>query len=397
MTDLDSRFSEAVKHYRAGRYEEARVAFMELAELKPHSSEVQLNLGDVYFQTGAYDEAKACFRKALELDPMEANAYLNLGNLFFKLDQPQEAVAQWEIYIRIEKNSPKVWLNLGVAYDKLADPEKAWLSYSTFLNLNPTASDAVTIKERFEAAKRSFENKVQIADAHLKRGQRTEAIDIYRQALAIYPGNARIYKLYASLLYQTGQLEQALLFYRRAYGQKPDDASVLINLGVIFEKLNQPIGAMWAYHQASTLPSDERNQVVKRLEGLLASRKPALHDGLAQAQTWIRQGRYQDAETRLTQLAALSAYLGSDAAQVAEWQDKLRNIQDPSLKAAKVYLARAADAEANGRFDQAVSFFEKYLRLRPNSPDTEEIKQRIARLKALMSAAIQAFLKQSRD
>jgi tetratricopeptide (TPR) repeat protein len=395
MQDIESLFGDAVAAYDRGDFHKAMGGFKELLAFKPHASEIHLNLGNVHLRLTEMEAAENCFRKAIELDPMEANAYLGLGNLYFKQDKTEEAANCWEIYKKLNRQNANVWLNLGIAYDKLGEPVKAMENYSIFLGLNPSSAEAARIKQRFNGARRMFEHNIKVAEELLARGNRQKQVmDILQKALAAYPGTAKMYKTYASLLYQDGQAQEAMDAYRRAWELKPDDPAVLVNLGVLHEKLGQPVQALWAYCQAKTFPGREQAKIAQRFESLLSSHRPKLREELSRAQTLLRQGRFQQAEVLLNQLVQLSEAAPEIRKDAEELLERAQDAQDPVAKAAKTYFAKGKDAETNGQFDQAMMHYGKYLSLKSSGEHADEVRQRLAHIKTLMAAVVQSLLDQ---
>ena len=394
MTEFEGQFDEGIRAYERGDYSGARKLFEDILIIKPYASEVHLNLGNVHFKLQEWQTAENCFRKAIEIDPVESNAYLNLGNLCFKQERFEEAVHYWEIFKKLDRTHANIWLNLGIAYDHLNDPGNALESYSGFIARNPDALETTRIISRFEQAKKVFENNVKVAEEMLQNKQGAQAKDIFEKALKGYPGNAAIYKTYASMLYRDGQLSEALDNYLKAYEKKSDDVSVLTNLGVLYEKLNQPFSALWAYQAAHALPSKEQNQIVQRFGNLLNQYQKKLPDALAQAQGLFRQGKWKQAELQLQQLSALGEYFPDKGEEVSAFLVTVQESLNPTQKALKSYIARAQDAETNGKFDHALNFYNKLLALQPHGPEAESAKKNIDRIKAIMSAAIRSFLEQ---
>lgn len=395
MQDIESLFADAVAAYERGDYARALDGFRELLALKPYASEIHLNMGNAHFRLSEMEAAEACFRKAIELDPMESNAYLNLGSMYFKQDKTEEAAACWEVYKKLNRQNANVWLNLGIAYDKLNEPVKAMDNYSIFLGLSPASTEANRIKARFESTRRMFENNIKVAEECLGRGDRKQAKDILQKALAAYPATAKMYKTYASLLYQDGEFKEALDAYRRAWELTPDDPAVLTNLGVLYEKLDRPALALWAYNRVRKLPGRDQAKLDQRFQDLFGRSRSRLPDELSRAQTLFRQGKVIQAETVLTQLVQLSDTVVEIRAEATEWLERVQEAQDPALKAAKTYLAKGTDAESNGQFDQAMQFYSKYLALKSSGEKAEEVRQRLTRIKATMAAVVQSFLDKS--
>jgi len=98
-------------------------------------------------------------------------------------------------------------------------------------------------------------------------GEKEDAISAYQQALALLPdfNDSRFNPVHLSYLrfyaYQlerdsarlyeeSGGLEKALLFYRRAYSDYPEDVSILDNLAGVYERLNDYPSALAALEHA---------------------------------------------------------------------------------------------------------------------------------------------------
>jgi tetratricopeptide (TPR) repeat protein len=394
MADFLDRFDEGIRAYERGDYAGAKKLFEEILMVKPYASEVHLNLGNAHFKLNALQKAEACFRKALELDPVEGNAYLNLGNLCFKQERFEEAVHYWEIYKKLDHGHANTWLNLGIAYDRLGEPGNALENYSGFIARNPDAPETPRIIARFEQAKKVFEHNIKVAESLLKNHKPAEAKAIFEKVLKSYPGNAAIYKTYAGLLYRDGQWREALENYLKAYEKKPDDVTVLVNLGVCYEKLNQPIAALWAYQAAHALPGPEQNKIAQRFGSLLNQYRSQLPEALAKAQGLFRQNKWKQAEAQLQKLCALADYFPDGGKEAKQWLNTVQESLNPTRKAIKSYLARAQDAENSGKFDHALNFYNKLLAVQPQGQEAEIARQNIARIQSIMFAAIRSFLSQ---
>lgn len=67
-----------------------------------------------------------------------------------------------------------------------------------------------------------------------------EAIDSYKQALAIHPKDPKIYYNLGTMYEKTDMLKEAQESYRKAVRLKPAFAAALYNLGIVSDRLNMP-------------------------------------------------------------------------------------------------------------------------------------------------------------
>ncbi len=72
----------AREHYQAKRYDEARVAFTELATAEPQNPAFHYHLGLVAMKTGDIDEAIRAFELATQLAPDNSDYHMELGGAY---------------------------------------------------------------------------------------------------------------------------------------------------------------------------------------------------------------------------------------------------------------------------------------------------------------------------
>ncbi len=390
-------FKEAQTHYVRGDFEEAQKNFEELARLYPTSSEAHLNLGNIHFQHDKPNDAMKHWEKALELDPLETNVYMNLGNLHFKLNNTQRAVHYWEIYRKLNKNNATVFLNLGIAYDKLNNPGEALHNYSIYIGLDPASKETNQLRYRFQKAKEAFEHNIRIAEKHLKTGNLKGAQTAFSQSLTSYPGTPKIYKTYGNLLYKLGDLKEALHNYMQAYEgsiqyKQPLDPTVLTNMGVIYEKMQRWIDACWAYYTAKSLASTEQNKIATRFATVFESHKAEMVNYIEETRSLYLQKKYKDAMLQANRLMALRSLLGPLASKVEELHEQIEEIVDPNTQAAKTYPSHGDDARANGRLDQALQFYQKYLVLKPTGMKASEVRSHMNEINKTMGAVVNSLI-----
>ncbi|MGE0200550.1 MAG: tetratricopeptide repeat protein [Candidatus Melainabacteria bacterium] len=397
------RLEEGISLYQGGQLEEALTVFQDVAAMAPHAAEAHLNLGNAQFKLNLLDQAEASWRKALELDPLEATGYINLGNLYFKQEKYEQAILYWQNHRKLVKNNATVCLNLGIAYDKLAMPDKALECYSLYIGLDSLSQETARLRARFDKARQAFENNVRVAEtllANPSEPARREAIGILENALSAYPGTNKTYKKLASLLYQNQNFPEALKYYLKAYELAPTDAPTLINLGVIYEKLQQTVDSLWAFGTAAHLPCKEKPQLRTRFDAgiqkLVSGGK--LESYLEELRSLVMRQQLEEARRRgrrLDELLNMMPKGTAPAALTAELAELMTRIEeglDPATRAGNTYFAMAQDAEAAGRFDQAMHFYRQYLVALPEGKHAREIKKKLEALTDQIGAVVNTLL-----
>lgn len=89
---------------RLGRTEEALKAFDKAVQLDPHDAQAWKNLADLLFELKRMDVALLAYRRVLELDPRDWDAACRSGHLHHRSGQLQEALACFDICEAVRPN-----------------------------------------------------------------------------------------------------------------------------------------------------------------------------------------------------------------------------------------------------------------------------------------------------
>src|SRR5689334_1398492 len=85
-----------------------------------------------------------------------------------------------------------------------------------------------------------------------KAGQRREALDACRRALALAPEQPDMLALAGIVATEVGDIEQGVAFYERAIALKPAAAELHYNLGNALRRLERNEEAVAAYRRAAS-------------------------------------------------------------------------------------------------------------------------------------------------
>ena len=99
------------------------------AELRPRSGEFRKKLGNALRKAGKSEQAVIAYRLAIELDPKDADAYNNLGAALQESGKVKEAAEVLRTCLSINPNHTDAHWNLGLALLALGNWKDGWVEY----------------------------------------------------------------------------------------------------------------------------------------------------------------------------------------------------------------------------------------------------------------------------
>ncbi len=143
-----SEFSErGVELFMANKPQEA-VAVLEMAAKEPGAEErILLYLGIAYQQLERWDDAIGAFRKGLSSAATYRHQFLfNIANSFFAQGRNAFAMEYYDQAISVKDNFAPAYLNRANTRMRLGDQEGAISDYSLYLSLEPSSTQAASIR-----------------------------------------------------------------------------------------------------------------------------------------------------------------------------------------------------------------------------------------------------------
>jgi tetratricopeptide (TPR) repeat protein len=176
-----------------------------------------------------------------------------------------------------------------------------------------------------------------------------------------------------------GDLAQALAHYRAALAEKPADAELLGNVGRILVAMNQPADAVPFLEQAVEA---ESFAIVARFDLAVAyGRSGKLKEAVEQYEVLARAGAADARVHHNLGLALRQLGRNADAAAAFERAAALEPGRAP------IWMGLALSLEAEGRAGEAAGALERYLSLEPAGADADNVRARLARLRAAAATA----------
>ncbi len=229
----------------------------------PNAVELLTLLGELQHERGEREMAETHWRKAKSIDPEYVPAIRNLAETLFEQDQKSEAIELFEKvreHSRLDSHSRAI---LGQYYLENENFVRSVEPLREALELHPADPN---LTELLEAAFQNHGNRLAGAGSH------TEAVEAYREALALNADAVELYGYIALVYGRMGNWTAAAENFSRYLELRPGDLSARLNLGDILWRKEDYAGAreQWelARELALKIESTERflEAVERRLE-----------------------------------------------------------------------------------------------------------------------------------
>lgn len=228
-------------------------------ELSPENYYPYFQRASIYYGQKRLDEALKDINKAIELDSNQHSLYTGRGAIFDVLQEYKKAIDDYSKAISLNKNDFLPYLNRATSYYKLEDLDASCSDYAILKTLieNGSITDQAIIKEVNGAiqdicnsSKPSYYYQRGIGYYNLKEYHK--ALDIYTKGLAIFPDNAMMLSFKGNAHLALNEFEKAIEFYNLSLKHK-DNILTEIKINPRFvDASNEQITSFYKGSLAST-------------------------------------------------------------------------------------------------------------------------------------------------
>jgi tetratricopeptide (TPR) repeat protein len=185
---------------------------------------VYTRIADHYAKDGFFLKAIAIFKKINKLDPSRLAIYAKLADLYAKQGLAMEAKGQYQV--------------LADYYLKHGDPDNALKTYQKIAELDPNSinvhvklADLYSQNGKTGEALKEYDR---VGRMLLKRGMTEEAVQVFRKALKIDPGNVELAESLANTLLEARDFANAQQILEAATEANPDSTKLIVLLGKVY-------------------------------------------------------------------------------------------------------------------------------------------------------------------
>jgi tetratricopeptide (TPR) repeat protein len=314
---------------RAERYEEALVEYQVLVEANPEDADALLRLSQIYRHQGRYEEARQALEKAkaaapddLEIGFNEAILYEDEGNFDGAIAVLSAMVtrmtrASGEYTVQEKRSRSIVLERLGSTYRRMENFDQAVKAFEQMLPLEE------------ESAQRGY---AQLAETYRQARQYEKGIATLRQALERFPEGRDLTLQLATMLSESGNLEQGVESARSLLSGTAEDRPVYLALAQVYERHKK-----WPEAEAALDAAEELSTTEGELEYVYFLR----------GAVYERQKQYDRAEEQFR----LVLELNPDSAITLNYLGYMFADQNMKLEESVELLKRAIELEPhNGAY-----------------------------------------------
>jgi tetratricopeptide (TPR) repeat protein len=166
--DYDEAHKELARH----NPDAATRRLEEAVGLAPQFAEAWNELGTIAYQTQKYARAEECFRKALKQDSQAFEPLVNLGGVLVTVHRADEAMEYNAMAVAMRPSDALAQSQLGMNYFELGDLDLSARHLERARAIDPAHFSHPQLL---------------LAEIHLRRGERTEAVDVLEEFRRHHP------------------------------------------------------------------------------------------------------------------------------------------------------------------------------------------------------------------
>ena len=250
-------FEELTDLYiQSGRLKDAVTEAEDILKREPNNLDARRILGRIYTrmigdtqQQGKINEemlraATEQYEKIVAKDPKDIESWLTLGRLYRTSRNSVEAEKAYTQALALDANSEDALTGLAIVYSDVGDTKKAIEKLQAVTSKDPNPRTLAALASAYE----------QLHDY-------TSAAEVLRKAIELDPENTRIKRALAFNLLNSGNLDEALKYYKEFADDDAHDTEALLHIAEIYRDRHDFVKAREALDKAKA--ADPENLEVR--------------------------------------------------------------------------------------------------------------------------------------
>lgn len=219
----------------------ARELFRAALAVSPEDHYLYEGLANLLESTGDFTGAGAAYRRSLELLPQDFYARLRLGCVLAKQAQLSEAIGLLQQAAKLRPSQAEAWSELATAQAMAGEYDAALKSFDRACELRPQDPTSKYYRLHYNGKRLA------------KLNRYAEAMEQYRKAIEVLPGNWEAHFEMGGELDAANQLDEAAKQFGQAAQLNPSYSRTRFNYGVLLAKQKQFAAAQREFEEAVRL------------------------------------------------------------------------------------------------------------------------------------------------
>jgi tetratricopeptide (TPR) repeat protein len=296
-------------HIANNEYDQAIAIAKEAILHNPRNSVGYWQLANIYLQQWRLNEAAEQLKKAISLDANNTQYYRQLAFILQKEGKVENAVDTQKKAISRSSDKSTDLVFLAALQLENGQQDEAIASLKEAIEANPENIAAISALTRISIQLGKFDDlltelnkcvskfpknealKIHLGDAYAAAQQLDKAIDAYKEAANLSPGDAEPHTKIAALLVTKNDYDAAVKEYTRALNINPNSAANLVALGSCEAQMDDYLKAEAAFVTALAL-----HQLTQPIDSTVVPTRVDIIRGLAAL--LYKEGRYADAASQ---------------------------------------------------------------------------------------------------
>lgn len=334
-----------------GKLKEAMDCFDKALQIDNSHARIWNSKGIVLHELGDLDKALECYETTLKINPQDFIALSNKGKIFKDQGKLDEAIVFYDAALRINQKHLETLNNKGNILHLLRRDEEAINYFDKALNINP-----------------------EHIDAWLSKGAILELLGDHKNAIICYDKiiefNPKYWKGFfnkAISEYSIGRLDKSHEYFEKAITylesdlqSNPNISEILHHKGIALFHLNRISDAIKCFEKVIKInPNHKDAQLVLHAIKVASEIYEGLHEQISIGVSLYTQCRYEEAIQNFDKVLEVLPHCKDDLFILIY----LNPLFQQALGNKAVTLAKL------GKHNDAIEYFNKLLKLNPNSPE----------------------------